>query len=107
MNKSSCLKSYGLEPLYLVYSIILWTATKFVQIMPLGPKKAPPRGHMFYTGLYKEKPEIIFLSKATRPRALIFSMKHHLVDLYQVCSNYIPGAKNGTAHGSHVLHKTI
>ena len=33
----------------------------------------------------------IFLSETTRPRALIFGMKHHLVDLYQVCSNYIPG----------------
>ena len=35
----------------------------------------------------------IFLSETTRPRALIFGMKHHLVDLYQVCSNYTPGAK--------------
>ena len=26
------------------------------------------------------------------PRALIFGMKHHLGDLYQVCSNYAPGA---------------
>ena len=27
-----------------------------------------------------------FLSETIRPRALIFDMKHHLVDLYQVCS---------------------
>ena len=33
-----------------------------------------------------------FLSKV-----LIFGMLHHLVDLYQVCSNYVLGAKNGTA----------
>ena len=32
-------------------------------------------------------------------RALIFGMQHHLVDLYQVCSNYAPGAKNGPATG--------
>ena len=27
----------------------------FVQIIPQGPKMAPPRGHMFYIGLYREK----------------------------------------------------
>ena len=46
------------------------------------------------TGLHrliKEKHEKI-LSETTRPRAFIFSVKHHLVDLYQVCSNYAPGA---------------
>ena len=48
---------------------------------------------MFYIGLYGEQHEKIFLSETTRPRALISGMKHHLVKLYQVCSNYIPGAK--------------
>ena len=47
-------------------------------------------------GFYREKHEKIFLSETTRPRALIFGMKHYLVDLYQVCSNYTPGAKNGS-----------
>ena len=37
----------------------------------------------------------IFFSKTTRPRASIMGMKHHLEDLYQVCSNYPPWAKNG------------
>ena len=46
---------------------------------------ALPWGHMFYIGLYREKQKI-FLSEITRPRALMFGMKHHLVDLYQVCS---------------------
>ena len=41
----------------------------------------------------------IFLSESTRPRALIFGMKHHLVNLDQVCSNYISGAKNGWPWG--------
>ena len=41
----------------------------------------------------------IFLSETTMPRALIFGKKHHIVNLYQVCSNYIPGAKNGLPPG--------
>ena len=55
---------------------------------------------MFYIGLYREKMKKIFLSKTIRPRALIFGMKHHLVNLYQVCSNYIPWAKNGPPGGN-------
>ena len=29
------------------------------------------------------------------------------MDLYQVCSNYSPWAKNGPLQGSHVLHRLI
>ena len=43
------------------------------------------------------------MSETTRHRALIFDMKHHLVNLYQVCSNYTPGAKNSPA-GGHLLY---
>ena len=68
---------------------------------------APPQCHMFYIGLYREKHEKIFLSKTTWPGALIFGMKHHLMNLYQVCLNYIPGAKIGSPRGSHVLHWPI
>ena len=64
-------------------------------------------GKMFYIGLYREKHEKIFMSETTMPRALIFGMKHHLVNLYQVCSNYIPWAKKGLPLGSHVLHRLI
>ena len=53
---------------------------------------------MLYIDLYREEHEKIF-SETTRPRALIFSMMHQLVDFYQVCSKYTPGAKNGTAPG--------
>ena len=67
----------------------------------------PPRGHMFDIGLYRVKHETIFLSETTMPRALLFGMKHHLVTLYQVCSNYIPGAKNAPPQGSHVLHRHL
>ena len=45
----------------------------------------------------------IFLSETTRPRALIFGMKHHLVDLYQDCSIYAPGIKNETAPGGQMF----
>ena len=48
-----------------------------------------------------------FLSETTRPRTLIFGMKHHLVNLYQVCSNFIPGAKNDLPWGHNVLHRPI
>ena len=62
---------------------------------------------MFYIGLYREKHGKIILSETIRPRALIFGMYHHLVDLYQVCSHYTPRAKNGPTPGSHVLHRLI
>ena len=54
---------------------------------------------MLYIDLYREKREKIFLSETTRPSALIFGMKQHLVNFYQVCSNYTSGAKNGPAPG--------
>ena len=62
---------------------------------------------MFYIGLYRENMKKIFLSETIRPRLLIFGIKHHLVDLYQVYSNNIPGAKSGPIPGSHVLHRLI
>ena len=58
---------------------------------------------MFYIGLYMEKHEKIFLSETIRLIALIFGMKHHLVD----STKYIPGAKYGLPQGSHVLHRPI
>ena len=70
-------------------------------------KMGPPRGHMFYLGLYREHMKKIFLSEITGPRSLIFSMCNHLVDLYQVCSNNAPGIKNGPTPGSHILHRLI
>ena len=47
--------------------------------------------------------EKIFLSETTTHRALISGVYHHLVNLYQVCSNDIPGAKNGPTQESHRL----
>ena len=57
---------------------------------------------MFYIGLYSENHENIFFSETIWPRVLIFAMLHHLVNFYQVCSNYVPGAGNGPPRGSHV-----
>ena len=54
MKKSSCLKPQRIEPWYLVCSIYLWTSTKFVQIMPPGPKIARAGGHMINIGIYRE-----------------------------------------------------
>ena len=53
---------------------------------------------MFYIGLKRENHEKI-LPETTRPRVLIFGMKYHIVNIYQVCSNYILGAKNGPDTG--------
>ena len=54
-KKSSRLKLQGVELSCLVYSIILRSSTKVVQIMPLGSKLTPPRGSQFYIKLYKEQ----------------------------------------------------
>ena len=51
-----------------------------------------PLGSQVLHRLLLGKHEKIFLSETTRPRALIFGMKHHLVDLHQVCSNDAPGS---------------
>ena len=42
--------------------------------MPLGPKMALPRGHMFNKGLYRENMKQIILSETTMSEALIFVM---------------------------------
>ena len=71
--------------------------------MSLGPKIALPGGHLFNIDLYREKQEKI-LFEAIRPRPLIFGMKLHLVDHYQVCSNNPSGAKNCPAPGGHMFY---
>ena len=45
--------------------------------------------------VYRENMKKI-MSETAGPRVLIFGMKHHLVDLYQVCLNYTPEAENGS-----------
>ena len=37
---------------------------------------------------------------------LVFGLWHHLMDIYQVCSNNAPGPKMGPPWG-HVLHRRI
>ena len=64
---------------------------------------ALPQGSLVLHWLISGQCEKIFLSETTRPRALIFGMKHHLVDFNQVCSNNAPWAKNGPAPGYHMF----
>ena len=61
---------------------------------------ALPQGSHVLHRLILEKHRKIFLTETIRPKALIlFGMWHDLVDLYQVCSNYAPWAKNGPTPG--------
>ena len=75
--------------------------------MPLGPKMAPPQGHMLTIGVYSEKHETIFLSETIWPGVLTIGMYYHLLDLYEVSLNYAPGTKNGPTLEAHVLHRLI
>ena len=68
-----------------------------------GPKNGPVGSHVF-KDLYRENMKT-FLSAATRPRALIFSIKHHRVDLYQVCLNDKPGQNWPHCRGHIGLYK--
>ena len=68
---------------------------------------ALPWGSHVLHRLLSGKREKIFLSEPTRPKALIFGMKHHLVNLYQACSNYVIGAKLSFPPGLHVSHRLI
>ena len=49
------------------------------------------------------------MSGTTKPRALIlvFGIKHHLVDLYQVCSYYVPLVKKWPCPGDHSLYTVL
>ena len=59
--------------------------------------------HVLHRLISREKHEKIFLSKTTRPKALIFGLKHQLLNLYQAYSNYILGAE--MAHlGCHLFY---
>ena len=62
---------------------------------------------MFYTGLYRENVRKSSCLKPAGPRALNFGIKHHQVDLDQVCLNNDPGVKKGPAPGLHVLYRII
>ena len=53
---------------------------------------ASPWGCMFYIDVYMEN-----MKKSSWHGALIFGREYRLVDLFQVCPNYAPDAKNGPA----------
>ena len=76
--------------------------------MAIGPKLGSPRGsHVLHRLMQGKDIKKIILSETTSHRALVFCMKHHLVDAYQVCSNYAPGTQKRPVLGSHVLHRLI
>ena len=120
---------------------------KVVQIMPLGSNGAPPQGFKIFLLTCIGKTALIFIvwhhlmvlfdncsnydpgvkwgpapgvqnfsldlcmenlkiffSKTIRPKVLIFSMLHHLMVLYENCSNYAPGVKCGPICGFHTFN---
>ena len=90
MKKSSCLKPQGLD---------IWYAASLSGPLPSlftapGAKNGPAPGVTCFNRLILGKHEKIVFSETTKHRALILGMKHHLVDIYQVSSNYAPGANN-------------
>ena len=64
---------------------------------------APPRGHMFYIGLYKEKHEAIVLSESLD----IWYEASPGEPLLSLFNLYLWGPKMAGAQGSHVLHRPI
>ena len=68
------------------------------------------QGHMFYTCfVYKDNIKKNLVGSHTiRTRALIFSMKHNLVDsIRHVCANCVHGVKIAPPRGSHVCHRRV
>ena len=70
-------------------------------MMPLGSKLAPPQGGGSQVRNIEQRRKALkfFFSETRKCRALIFGMKHLLVDLYQDCSYDAPGDKTGLARG--------
>ena len=66
---------------------------------PWGQNWPRPAGHKFETQEQRRKTLKFFFSETGKCRALIFGMKHLLVDLYQDCSYDAPGVKTGLARG--------
>ena len=76
-----------------------WLIYEHLRSMSVSTYKYKTHSHMFHIGLYGDNVEKTSLSETTRPRALIFGLSHHLVDLYQVCSNNTRGAKMAQPRG--------
>ena len=64
-----------------------------------GVKTGPTRGSQVRNIGTRRKTLNFFFSETRKCRALIFGMKHLLVDLYQDCSYDAPGVKTGLAPG--------
>ena len=53
---------------------MLWSYTKYVQIMPMSLKMARPVGHMINIGLHTVRHKHIFVSETISTRDLIFGV---------------------------------
>ena len=87
-------------------SIILkWLSLMIVHMVPV---RCIPRSHGPKIDYRDDKYKKIFLSVTSRSRALIFSMKHHLVKLSTRFVQTMPlGPKMPPPWGSNVLHRPI
>ena len=70
-----------------------------------GAKNGLPRGHMFYIVIVRNMKK----SSCLKPQSLDPDIWNEASpsELYQVCSKYIPGAKNGTPRVSHISQRPI
>ena len=71
---------------------------EFNQVMPLGPTAASPMGQMLR--IIKGKHKTYFCLN----RALILCFQHHLMNFYQVCSNYASIGQKWPRSGCHMYH---
>ena len=98
---SHSLKPYGLESWYLVWGIIWWTSTKFVQMAQL-------RGHMFYIGLYSEKQKNLLVWNHKAKNGLPRGSCGITCVTTTKCIQIMPlGPKMDPTWGSHVFHRLI
>ena len=84
------------------HSFDIWYVASSNGPLPSLFKLCPPGQNLPRPGAYPfciGKSLIIVCSETTKPRALIFGMWHHLITLYQICSNLNTRAPNGPALG--------
>ena len=107
LKKSSSHKLEDQKLRYLVCSIAQWTSTKFVQIMALGLKLAPPRGsHVLHRDIQgKLKKSSLHKLEAQELRYLVCSIAQWTSTKFvQIMAL---GLKLAPPRGSHVLHRDI
>ena len=76
---------------------------KIISVTPLSTPWAVP-----YL-LYQYVREILSIQRVDSLNTFVPCLEKTVSSrgFYHLCSNYAPGAENGPAHGSHVLHRPI